>query len=334
MKQTLSILAIGMVLFVGCRKNEPETFYGPDLNDLFGPFSIVQTITLSHNPINFALDGNLSFNGELSKNTDWVITITGANSGAIRNITGSERILSSANAAWNGGANSYPAFSIEDAYIEIAFPNEEGSPVLYDTVAITGEKIDDGVLITGFENGAGSNWVVFNQTTVTGEIVCGNGESAKGTCHYSVEGVVGWDWAKGSVAIQPDAGTFPLQSSPNNLFFNMALKPVESVGPTSSFIQIWFDEDENDDGLFDPNTEDRYIYEYWTTDTIWELVSVEYASLTQDENGDPSVTNGNGLPEPSKLLSVNIFFLSDPNNGNAKALFDHIIFTSNGSYNP
>ncbi len=331
-KIIFSTIILGLV-WTSCRKEDGETIDGPSLNDLVGPFSIVEDITASQDPINFATDGDLVFNGELSKNTTWVIQITGSQSGAVRTLTGSERILSSDNAAWNGGANSYPSFGLEDVYVEITFPDEDGSPILYDTITVTGEKVDQGVLVTSFENGVGSNWNVWQQTTVTAGIVC-NSESAKGSCHYSLEGTVTWDWAIGSVAVQPDAGTFGLQASPNNLYYNMAIKPLESVGPTTSFVLLWFDEDENGDGVFDPNTEDRFTYEYWTSDTTWQQISLEYASLVNAPNGEPAETNGNGLPEPSKLISVNMFFLADQNNGNAKILFDHAIFTTNGPYNP
>ena len=321
-------------MLLSCRKDDLETSDGPDLNDLFGPFNIVQELSLSHQQIDFSSQGNLIFNAELSKNTDWVIAITGAQSGATRTISGSDRVISSDNAAWNGGANTFPGFGLEDAYIEVSFPNEETAPVIYDTVTITGSKLDDGVLLTGFEDGFGTNWTNFNQSTVAGAIACNDGNAAKGLCHYSIEGTVGWDWAIGSVMVQPDAGNFNLPASASNQYFNLAFKALENVGPNNSFILLWFDEDENGDGVFDENTEDRFVYEYWSQDSEWDLISRRYSELQFDIDGNQVVTNGNGLPEPGKLISVNIFFLANPQNGNAKALVDHLIFTTDEPYTP
>lgn len=333
MKRIL-LFSIAFALLVSCRKDEMETFDGPSLNDLAGPFDILTPLTLSHQQIDFAADGNLVVNGELSKNTDWVISITGATSGAQRTITGNNRLFDATTAAWNGGANDFPAFELEDAYIEINFPNEADAATFYDTITITGSKVDDGYLLTSFENGLGTNWSFFNQSTVAGAIECGTGASAKGNCHYRWNGAVGWDWAIGSVMVTPDNGTFGLPASANNLFYNLAFKAEENVGPTNSFILLWFDEDENGDGVFDENTEDRFTYEYWSNGTDWELISGNYADLQFDVDGNQVTTNGNGLPEPSKLISVNIFFLANPQNGNSRALVDHLIFTTDSPYTP
>ncbi|MGB1039289.1 MAG: hypothetical protein ACPGVD_00280 [Flavobacteriales bacterium] len=334
MKKTVFIL-ISILLILSCRKEDDTTFDGPDLNDLFGPFSIIKDVEINKNLVDFPVDNKLYFNGELSKNTKWNISIVGANTGAKRFISGTDRIISIDNSSWDGGANSFPGFGLEKAYIEINFPDEDGTPVLYDTVTISGIKVDNGYLITSFENGEGANWSKFNQTTVAGAIDCGSGESAKGNCHYSWNGNVPWDWAIGSVMIQPNASSnFGLPASASNLFFNMAFKPIENIGEGNAFIQFWFDEDENGDGTFDEATEDRFIYEYWYTDTGWNLVSFKYSDIQFDADGNQVSTNGNGLPEPAKLASINVFYLANKANGNSKAFVDHLIFTTNTPYTP
>lgn len=332
MKKSALLLLVLFTALSSCRKD--ELVDGPDLNDLYGPFSIVQDLTLSHNPINFTADGSLGINVELSKNTDWVITITGSQTGAIRTIEGSDRVLSIQNAGWDGGANSFPGFGLEDAYIEIVFPNEDGTIILRDTVTISGTKQDQGTLITSFENGVGTNWESFAQATVAAGINCGDGEAAAGNCYYSFEGAVNWDWAIGSVMVKPDNGTFNLPASASNLYFNMGFKALENYGPTNSFILFWFDEDDNGDGVFDEATEDRFEFQYWSNDTTWDLISSKYSDLQFDADGNNVVTNGNGLPEPSKLVSVNIFFLANQDNGNSKAFVDHLIFTTDEPYKP
>lgn len=334
MKKSLLFICAALMMF-SCRKEDNEAIDGPSLNDLFGPFAILEDFEFSHDEIDFAADPLAFYSGELSKNANWEMRITGSESGATRLITGFDRVFSIDNAAWNGGASTFPGFSLEEAYVELTFPDEEDAPVIQDTITITGAKVDDGILITSFEDGFGSNWTNFNQTTVQGVIACDNGESAKGDCHYSFQGSVPWDWAIGSVMVRPDEGeSFGLPASGTNLFFNMGFKATENFGPTNSFILFWFDEDDNGDGVWDEATEDRYVLEYWSEGSDWDLISLLYNDLQFDAEGNAVETNGNGLPEPSKLVSINVFFLANPENGNSAALVDHLIFTTNSPYTP
>jgi hypothetical protein len=329
------VFAIGLIVlvFVSCRKQDALDFEGPDLNDLHGPFTIIKELTLSRPEVDFAGNQTLAFYAELSKRSPWVIEITGAVSGAKRVFTGTDRIINESNALWSGGADRFPGFGIEKTYIRLSFPQEADAPVFQDSVMVLSQKIDQGVLITSFESGLGTNWTRFNQSTVAGNIIC-NVNVPKGNCQYGWNGTVGWDWAIGSVTIKPDQGTFNLQPSATNLYFNLAFRALENVGPENSFIQIWFDEDDNGDGVFNPNSEDRFMFEYWSKNTDWDLISLKYADLQFNADGSKVEVKGNGLPEPSKLVSINVFFLANPANGNARALVDHLIFTTNEPYKP
>lgn len=334
MKNLFCIALCSLFLF-SCQKNDGELIDGTNLQDLFGPFAVLVDIEPSQTTINFEAGETMFFSGELSKNTDWRITFVGQESGAIRTISGNSKVLSSQNAEWNGGANDFPSFNIEDVDVEITFPNESDAVSFEYVLTLNSLRQDEGDILSGFEDGAGLNWEFFNQTTVQGTFECGDGEAAVGDCYYKITGIVGWDWAKGSVMIKPDdGGTFGLQSNASNLFFNMAFKAVENVGPTNSFILFWFDEDENGDGIFDPATEDRITYEYWSENDEWDLISLNYADLQFDSEGNPKETNGNGLMEPSKLVAINVFYLANPENGLSTGLIDHLIFTTDEPYLP
>ena len=132
------ILILVLLSFFSCRKEDSENPEGPYLNDLYGEFSVIEGISLSHENINFAQDNGLVISAELSKMTEWIIEIKGEVSGATRTINGFDRVISNDNAIWNGGANTFPAFGLEKAYISISFPNEPESPILMDSVIIDG----------------------------------------------------------------------------------------------------------------------------------------------------------------------------------------------------
>ena len=335
MKKIIYITLL-ILLTVSCRKNDENTIEGPSLNDLYGPFNILSELDIQ-NTVNFTSGENISFDMELSKRTNWEIEIIGGTTGARRILSGSERILSSDNALWQGGADEFPSFGLETAYITVRFPNEENAPIVSDSITITGLKKDKGILITSFENGFASHWELFNQTTVSGEIVCSDGKAAKGNCYYKWDGLVSWDWAVGYVKLNaPDSG-FNLPANANTLFFNMGVKMISNTGPApnGSFVQILFEEDENGDGIFNENTEDGYIYEYWYEKDEWSLLSIKYGDLKYDSEGNPVQVNGNGLPEPTKLIGIRIFFLANKDSGiRSEAFVDHVIFTENESYKP
>lgn len=332
--KNIGLLCALVLLASACRKEDKENFDGPSLADMYGEFSILEDLQLNQYEVDFSAGQQIIFSMELSKNAPWQIKIEGENSGAVRTLTGSDRVLSVDNALWKGEADKFPSFNLEKAYITITFPNEANAPTILDSVMITGLKQDEGFLISSFEEGLGATWQQFNQTTVTGNIICDPLLAAKGSCFYSWNGTVGWDWAIGSVTIKPPQGTFGLPATANNLFFNLAFKAIENVGTQNSFLLFWFDEDDNGDGVYDPNTEDRFIYEYWSNTLDWDLISRKYSDLKFDADGNVQQTNGNGLTEPAKLISINVFFLANPANGNARALADHLIFTLNEPYKP
>jgi len=328
------ILCFVFFSFISCRKEDSNSFDGPSLNDLNGPFNIISSLNLDEE-VDFESGEEINFDVELSKNTLWEIEITGQTSGAIRTFSGTERIINSTNTAWLGGSNTFPSFQQEKAIVKMSFPNEENSPIIIDSVNIIGLKQDKGYVITDFENGTDENWSFFNQSGVNASINCNSDLSAKGSCFYKWEGTVSWDWAIGSFQINANEDGFGLPANAGNLFFNMATKFISNTGPDNCFILLWFDEDDNGDGSFNLETEDRYIYEYWYENDKWNLASIKYDDLKYDGDGQPVETNGNGLLEPSKLIGINVFFLANKDSGiKSEALVDHIIFTENEAYKP
>jgi hypothetical protein len=340
MKKLLNLTLI-FLLIISCRKNNEENILGPSLNDLYGPFNILSNLELEDS-INFSTGANVAFEMEISKNTDWEIEVTGSSTGAKRKFTGKSRIITLENANWEGGADAFPSFGLEKSYITIRFPNEENAPSIKDSITITGLKRDKGILITSFEDEFNKNWDSFNQETVSGSIICSDDNAAKGDCSYQWNGLVNWakpdgsyEWAIGNITINASDSGFNLPANANNLFFNMGNKRVRNIGKNNCFIQFSFEEDDNGDGIFDAGNEDRFIYEYWYENDQWNLISFKYGDLKYDSEGNLANVKGNGLPEPSKLMSIEVFFLANAATGEvSEAYADHIIFTENEPYKP
>ena len=340
MKRIINITLL-FLLIISCRKNDEETIEGPSLNDLYGPFNILSNLELNDS-VNFSTGESVTFEMEISKNTNWEIEILGSSTGAKRKFSGNNRIISLENAEWEGGADAFPSFGLEKSHITIRFPNEENAQSIKDSITITGLKKDKGTLITSFENEFQHHWDFFNQETVNGSITCSDGNAAKGDCCYKWNGLVNWtkpdgtyEWAVGNININaPDSG-FSLPANASTLFFNMGNKMVHTNGINNCFIQFSFDEDDNGDGVFDPGSEDRFIYQYWYENDQWNLISFKYDDLKYDSDGNIAEVRGNGLPEPSKLISIEVFFLANAATGEiSEAYADHIIFTENEPYKP
>lgn len=332
--RNLSYLFILLFLF-SCERESKEEFDGPDLNDLFGPFEVLTDITVNQNSVDFSVGQEIFWTGELSKSTDWIITLTGQNSGAKRTLTGNDRVISITNSTWTGEANAYPSFAIEDVNVEINFPNEEDSELITDVISVTGLRIETGTLASSFEDEIGENWTFFNQPGVTGQIVCGDNQAASGDCYYSISGTVNWDWGIGSFVIVPGDEGFGLQNSPTNLYFNMAYQAIENVGEGNSIVNFTFYEDENQDGTYDANSEDRFSFGYTNQQEGWELISYLYNDMkTFDVLGNEIDPVGNGIKEPSKLYSVEVWFVANEDGGLSTAYFDQLIFTTDEPYMP
>ena len=331
MKQLLITISSIMILFTGC-KHDTDEFQGPPVRDYFGEFYIISDLLPTTKVVDFSKKENVVFNMEFSRRAKWKLEIKGLSSGAVKTIENSSRVLSEENALWDGDANTFPSFGAELAAVKLSFIEEDSIFNQTDTIEITGLRADEGILVTTFETPL-CDTCIWSQTTVNARFTC-DANAAKSNCYFSFNGTVGWDWAHGSIDLRQYQHGYELPANASNLFFNVGLKAVESIGPQSSFFQFTFQEDDNGDGVFDPESEDSYVYQYWTETSDWVVHSKKYEDLKFDAEGNTIETAGNGLTEPSKLINIQVFYLSNPENGNAQAYVDHMIFTQNEEYRP
>jgi len=294
----------------------------PNLIDRFGPFEVVQDFEASTEVVDFSASGTVVFTAEFNKNINWVITITGNTSGAIKRIEGFNRIINAQNATWDGRTSVLPFFKNEMCSVEITIPEE---PDYMDSaeVEVIGTRTYDGNLITDWENGLNPGFELFVQSgadmrfdTVVSPL------SAEGNAFYETSGLVDFSDDLGNIAMPKDAFTDEFILSPNSelVYFNVfARKGINSVGDIYVF---QFMEDDDGNGSFNPNVDDLHEFVFQDLSEDWEQFSIQYANLTTPNN------SGGGQKNPDRLIRVVMLpiGLGEP----FECYLDFLIFTEGG----
>ncbi len=322
MKKYFAFLLIGVAL-LSCRKEEIDRIEGPELNDIYGTFSVVEGLTASQPTVDFAANQSVHFNCVLSKISDWKLTITGQTSGAQKIVESSTKVIDASVFTWYGETTNFPIFKAEVCNVMLTFDGEEDT--LTTTVTITQPKVNQGFVLADFETGWNSGWTSFIQSGAQMDFnIKTNSSAPQGNSYYNMQGQVNWDWLTGLVNFKASAygsPTLPLTDNADNLYFNALI--YGEPGMPNSRVLFQFDEDEDMNGTFTGGSEDRFGYEILVTWEGWKLVSVKYSDITG--NGI-----GGGIHNPNKLNSVNMLHLANPTSGLAKSKLDYIIFTQNG----
>lgn len=323
---------IGIVCTTGCKRE--ETFEGPALNDLYGDFFVVQTLTVSDRSVDFSVGETTFFTATFSKNVDWKLRIRGLTSGAVKEIAGFSNELTAANATWNGTTSRLPMFKEEPCAVALIIPNE--GDTLRDTLEVIGTRVQQGFLLSDFESGPNAQWNNFVQSGANMSFAIQTSNyAAQGSHYFDIGGTVNWDWLIGLLNIPGSAyGStyFPLSTNPEQVYFNTML--YNPPGQTNGLMLFQFREDDNGDGVYTENQEDMYSFEIALADTGWRQVSARYADLPTLINGQAGAAIGNGVHESDKIIRVSALFLANPNSGYARCFMDYLIFTEGSALQP
>lgn len=309
-----------------------DDFEGPGLQDLYGEFDIVDSMALSTHSVDFGNQETVFFTASFSKIIDWKITITGLETGSQKRITGKSSRIDVANSLWIGNTTVFPLFGAEDCSVMMTFLNEPDT--LYDMLTIVSPKQNTGILIDDFENGLNPNYVNWGIHGVNFYPDSTDHAAAQGDYYFRLNGTVNWDWLINKIVIPPASGLtyFPLPSNPAGLYFNTFIYGEPDKGNT--LLKFEFREDDNGDGTYDANTEDRYDYELNVGWDGWQLLSLDYSQLETPGDGQFGGANGNKFHQPDKIISIEILLLSDPNLGEARSDLDYLIWTTGAALNP
>lgn len=333
MKPTLYILMLAALL-AGCERSLDTE--GPDLEDLYGEFSVLDPFTLSQNKVDFAAGEKVHFTARFSKIIDWKLSIKGKASGAQRVFEGKSRQIDISNSEWAGETSLLPIFLVEEceAHLSVADDSLQFTEIL----TIEGVKSNEGFVVADFENGWNDQWLTFVQSGADMSFnITDSDPAAQGNFYYDMGGEVDWDWLIGMIEFPASAygeNTFPLSNNANDVYFNAMVYLPEGI--TNPVLLMQFREDENEDGEFDEESEDMYSLELKVSDLTsgWQLISLKYADLVALANGAPVEPNGNGNHEPDKLWRVSNLFLANPSSGYSQMYMDYVIFTEGAPLKP
>lgn len=329
-----TLLLIVSVSFWSCER-DTDGFDGPNLDDLFGDFTVLNQLETSTSSVDFSAGESVHFTAKSSIATDWVIEITGQQSGAVKRIEGKTRELDNTNSLWDGSTTIFPMFQTEDCIAKLYYV---GYPdTMTANLTVTGVKQNDGFLLSDFENGVDPNWNIFAQSGANMSFFTDDTDAPQQNQYYDMGGEVNWDWLIGLVDIPASAygaPTFPLSTDGESVYFNCLLNIPEGV--TNAVFLIQFREDDNEDGSFNENNEDMWAVEVRPADfgNGWKLYTKKYSDLTALVNGQPAAPAGNAIHEPDKLYQVSFLMLAEPSSGYSQTLIDYIIFTEDAPLNP
>jgi hypothetical protein len=334
MKKTILYLLIAVPVLFSCRKEEANKFDGPGLNDVYGAFSVITPLTTNVDSVDFSLGETVIFNAELSKITDWTISITGQSSGAVKRIEGTSSTIDASVATWAGNTTDLPIFKEELCDVKVSFSGE--SDTLETTIKIIHAKLNPGFLVADFESGLNPGWTSFIQSGADMDFqIKTDAFAPQGNSYYNMAGTVDWDYLIGYLyfpASAYGAPQYPLSTNPDNVYFNLMI--YGEPGLVNTILLFQFQEDEDANGGFSNSSEDMYSLQIPVNWAGWKMVSVKYSDIPCLVNGSPSSPNGNGQHNPDKIQQINMLDLANPVTGNAKTKVDYIIFTENAPLNP
>lgn len=323
------------VLFLASCTKDDSGFDGPSLNDIYGDFSILDSLSASAATVDFSAGQQLTFSAEFSKNVNWKIAITGNTSGAVYTIEGFSRLIDATNAIWDGSATTLPMFRSEDCVAQLTIDGEDDT--LTAPISVLGTKVITGLILSDFEGEFNPGWNTFVQSGADMSfIITDSDPAAQGSKYYDMGGTVDWDWLLGLIDIPGSAygaTTFALNSNPNNVYFNVMLSKIP--GLNNGLVLFQFREDDNGDGVYTDGEEDLFSIEVaLNNEDGWQLISSKYADMPTLVNGAPVDPIGNGIYEPEKLIQVSILMLANPVSGYAQAYMDLMLFTENQPFKP
>lgn len=306
---SFAILSLVMVLLFGSCSHDTDTPDGPNLVDRFGPFDVKQNLSINVDSVNFTENQRVIFQAEFNKNVNWVVEITGRESGAVKRIEGFSRNLDASNAVWTGGTTELPFFRAEACDIRLTVPEV---PDYLDTadVKVVGTKVYSGSLFMDFEGPDAADRIDignfefdFNidSTGIRSFIPAAQGEQYLSLLGTDI--VLPQGFFVGLIVLNKldSQTTLDLPTTvPENLYFNCFL---HSDGRAHTIAVFQFIVDSNDSGAFEDGQDQLFAVDgdFPVDWTGWRQIShpMSDAGMTQEQL--------------EKLIGIRVLLISDNN---------------------
>ena len=333
-------LALLVMLLGACRETGQ---LGPDLQDIFGEFEILEPLGQDRTEVDFSVGETVEFTAQISIRTPWRLVIRNASTGSRKIIEGNAKDISGDVARWNGSVTFAPLFNAGDVVeATLSFTEYPDATMTSDPITITGPRPlpTGGTLVSDFESGAEgleafsefsfeetSNgidslfpaaigdkyWYMDGRDNNSSVFVCGMRATALGTQGTPV---------------------FELNNeNPNSVYFNVF---VFGTGQPNTQLVIDFQEDDNLDGTYSPTSEGTYNMSFDVDWNGWRLISFPLAETLLSTNGGLGNVDANGAKEIDRIIALQFILLSNlGQNDNAVSFgIDHPIFTVNTPFEP
>ena len=312
------VLALALVAgLAGCdHATEPD---GPNLIDRFGPFAVVDSLAVSRATVDFAAGETLAFTARFNKQVNWILEITGRESGAVKRIEGFSNELTPENARWNGTTTELPLFGAEAVDVALLIPSETA-----DTLRVAAEvlapRVYPGSVAADFEGTdnitVGNFEFEFQNAGLSAEVPPGQGAR-----FYLLRGtdVNVRNFFVGLIDLRPRAGAsfFAVPTSvPEDLYFNMFLR---GMGTDFTIAVVQLIADANGNGRFDPALDTVFPFGDVPVDFEgWQLFSKTVGELGMTQTQAQQIvgirvlliSDNNAQPTPPLQVAYGIDFLT------------------------
>jgi hypothetical protein len=302
MKYVVSILFTLVVL--SCRK---ERSPAPDLDKIYGTFSILDSLKIAGETVDFTQTPTLNISARFSIKTDLNVNIKGLTSNFEYNNSAFTDVL---NLDWNGKADRPPSFGNEEVEITLSFPSLPDSirPQPFSRkVKITSPIPPQtgyvmATFLPGDEAGSGRGYSL-NTDAADGSVA--RIANTLGGNYFELSGTDKNNWWIGGLNLFPanrykDTAVFPISPiAASSLYLNQY---VYGYGPNSKVIlEMIVNEKDGINGL--PN--ESYMLQTNVRWNGWQLLSIPYSRFNL--NSIP----GNSQKDAHRIRSVEFKCLSN-----------------------
>ncbi|MES2388840.1 MAG: hypothetical protein V4543_12635 [Bacteroidota bacterium] len=357
-------IVIAGLTFGGCSDSYKELTEELSVNNSLSELKILEGLDINapEAVVDFTATPVTNFTAKFSRKAKWVLTLNGGK-GWQRVIRGESSSLNESTAQWNGSVDVIPMVKDGDlgtAVLQVEGLDEKivGKAFLRKdfSIAKRGDvDLSNALLFGNFEpitkyplrirvtakSPSGQLTYGFRSNTYTD----GSGhEAAEGSFYWDMKGTpggagddiyyIGTSNINANIFRAPFKPHFDLSGAngdPTQLYFNIM---VYSYGLHNTRIGISFNEDDNNDGVAVPDSEDvfRAILPFDNVDWTpgWKLISVKYSETQHNEFATQGGTLGNNIKQIDRITDVNISLVpvtAGIANGEAHLSIDYPCFT-------